>query len=181
MDHDEKNFWENYKKDLIDPVQTLIDDNQYTAAAKLILSGIDSLAAFYTGRTTPGNVKTSFIKFIDDYMPHFNDVNFQGGVLIVRKTNRRINKASEIVYEIFRNDLLHDGSLGIGVGVYRDNNDKILWTGSGVQVFNININGLFGYFKKAINDFEHDISAKQQVHQQFRKKYLDVIDFTFTV
>ncbi len=182
MDYNEKTFWENYKKELISPIDLLIKNKEDIAAAKLILPGIDSLAGFYTGRTTSGLVGSSFIDFVEKYMPKFNSVKFSGtsGVkLINRKTGKEITKPSEILYYVFRNDLIHDGSMGIGVEVYRDEDIKVLWRGEGMQIFMINILGFFEYYKKAINDYEHDLGVNDGINKKFSDKYNDVVNLSF--
>lgn len=183
MDYNEQKFRDNYKKEIIDPIDLLIQHNNITdiAAAKLILLGIDSLAGFYVGRTTSGHIERSFIDFVERYMPNFNKKIFTGtsGVRLKnRKTGKEISKPSEILYSIFRNDLIHDGAMGIGVEIYRDD-IKILWTGFGAQILRINILGFFEYYKKAIEDYEKDLSIDNLLMKNFSNKYNIVTDFSF--
>ena len=182
----QEKFWEDYKKELINSIDLLILNWYYGVAAKLILLGIDSLAGFYTGRITSGLVGDSFIKFIEKYMSKFNDNDklFTSSgkfVLKNRKTGYPITKPTEILYYIFRNDMIHDGSLGIGVEVYKDENYKVLWSGESVQIFRINIIGFFEYFKKAINDYEKDINSDEDLKKNFSDKYYDIKDPCFEI
>lgn len=181
MDKDQKEFWKNYKKELINPIDVLISNGHYSAASKLILSGIDSLAGFYSGRITFGQVSSSFIQFVEQYMSKFNDLTFStsGNVLKNRKTGHTIIKPTEILFYIFRNDMIHDGSLGIGVEIYKDDNYKVLWSGSGFQIFRINIVGFFEYFKKAIIDYENDLNHDESLKSNFADKYNDIKNFSF--
>jgi hypothetical protein len=181
MDKDKKEFWENYKKELINPIDVLISNGHYSAASKLILLGIDSLAGFYSGRITSGQVSSSFIQFVEKYMSKFNDTTFptSGNILKNRKTGHTIAKPTEILYYIFRNDMIHDGFLGIGVEIYKDNDYKILWSGSGFQIFRINIVGFFEYFKKAIGDYENDLNCDEVLKTNFINKYNDIKFFSF--
>lgn len=181
MDYNEQKFWESYKKELIDPISILIKNQQDIAACKLILSGIDSLAGFYSGRTEIGRIKETFIDFVEKYLPKFNDVKFTGKKLINSKTGKEIKKPSEILYHIFRNDLIHDGAVGIGVEVYRDKDIKILWTGSGIQIFRVNILGFFGYYKRAIDEYEKDLLTDNILKKNFSTKYNMVIGFSFGI
>ncbi len=181
MDADKSKFWEDYKKELTNSINILISNKCYSEAAKLILLGIDSLAGFYTRRITPGLIADSFLKFTEKYMPRFNDVKFPntGNVLKNRKTGNVITKPTEILYYLFRNNMIHDGSLGIGMEVYKDDDYKILWAGSGYQIFKINIVGFFEYFKKAINDYEKDLYTDSVLNKSFTKKYNDIKMFSF--
>lgn len=179
MDYNEEKFWENYKKELVNPIDVLIRNNKDIAASKLILSGIDSLAGFYAGRVRMGLVKETFIDFVEKYMPKFDSIKFTGEKLINFKTGNEIEKPSEILYHIFRNDLIHDGTLGIGVEVYRDTDIKILWTGSGMQIFRINILGFFEYYKKAIKEYEKDLLIDNILKKNFSDKYNIVTGFSF--
>ena len=182
MDYNAQKFWDGYKNELIDPVELLIKNKYDQAAVKLILSGIDSLAGYYTGRVSPGSVGNSFMEFVERYMPNFNKVLFPNSPttgLINRKTGHVIIKPSEIFYHIFRNDMIHDGSLGIGVEVYRDKDVRILWKGQGFQIFRINIFGLFEYFKKAVNDYDHDLDLDSDLQMKFADKHNDVFNLSF--
>lgn len=180
MDLNQEKFWKDYKEELIKSIDLLILSECYCGATKLILLGIDSLAGFYSGRITSGLVGSSFIEFVDKYMPRFNVVNFStsGNLLKNRKTEHVITKPAEILYYILRNNMIHDGSLGIGVVVYKDDY-KILWSGSGVQIFQINIIGFFEYFKKAINDYEKDLTTDDDLRKKFFNKYNDIKMFSF--
>ena len=180
----QKKYWEGYKKELINPIDLLVLNGHYNAATKLILLGIDSLAGFYTGRISSGSVGNSFIKFVKKYMPKFNDITFPSsgsGVLKNRKKGHPITTPTEILYYIFRNDMIHDGSLGIGVEVYKDKDYKILWSGEGVQIFRINIIGFFKYFKKAINDYENDLISDENLKKKFSDKYHDIENPCFEI
>lgn len=171
MDYYKNKFWDDYKKELIDPIEVLIDNNKDVAAAKLILSGIDSLAGFYAGRISSGLVKDTFLDFIGKYMPAFDSNKFTGSPLINSKTNKQIKCPSEILFYIFRNDLIHDGTLGIGVSIYRDKNIGVLWTGWGIEIFKINIIGFFEYYKKAIDKYREDLNVDSVLMENFSKKY----------
>jgi len=179
MNYDEKKFWENYKKKLVNPIDVLIENHHDIAATKLILSGIDSLAGFYAGRVRSGSVRKTFIDFVEEYMPKFDSIKFTGVKLINFKTKKEIKKPSEILYDIFRNDLIHDGTLGIGVEVYRDKDIRILWAGSGIDIFRINILGFFEYYKKAIKEYEKDLFTDNALKENFSNKYNIVTDFSF--
>lgn len=182
MNYYEQKFWDEYKNELVAPIELLIQNKYDNAVAKLILLGVDNLAGFYVGRTSSGCVGDSFIDFIDKYMPRFNDVKFPNSPsagIKNRKTGHIITKPSEILYYIFRNDMIHDGSLGIGVEVFRDKDARILWRGEGVQIFMINILGFFEYYKKAIEDYDLDLRDDDDLINKFSDKYNDVADCSF--
>jgi hypothetical protein len=179
MNCNEQKFWEEYKKELVDPIDILIKNQQDSAACKLIISGIDSLAGFYAGRTEAGLVKETFLNFVEKYLPRFNSVKFTGKKLINFKTEKEIKKPSEILYFMFRNGLIHDSTLGIGTEIYRDTDISVLWTGSYIQIFRINILGFFEYYKQAIKEYEKDLSADEALKKNFSTKYNVAVGFSF--
>ncbi len=174
-------YWENYKKEIIDSVNVLIEKGHYNAAAKLILLGIDSVAGFYMGRVENGFITKSFSGFVEKYMWKFNDVNFptKGVVLINRKTGYRFNKPSEVLYHVIRNGFIHDGFVGIGIEIYKDLDSRVLWSGSGFNIFRLNIVGFFEYFKISLVNYENDLNTDTVLMQKFVNKYNDINFFSF--
>lgn|GEM_PF-843862 len=172
MNRNEEIFWEGFKKELVEPVNFLIKNNFDMAAAKLILTGIDSLAGFYKGeRENNYSVSKRFIEFVQEYMSNFDKINFIGTGLKNAKNDKKFDKPSEILYYIFRNGLLHEGELGIGARIYRNNNRKILWSGEGIDIFEINILGFFEYYKKAISDYEKALFSSDTLKKNFSRRY----------
>ena len=173
LDYYEKKFWGDFKKQNLVPIEFLIQNKYDVAAAKLICSVIDSLASFYVGRIKPGKIKESFVDFLKKYMPVFFNLNFEEK-LCFTKNKKLVKNAANILYYSFRNGLIHDGSLGLGVKIYRDRNIKILSNSFGIQIMQLNILGFWEYFKKALKDYESDLEKDRNLFEKFRMKYVEI-------
>lgn len=171
LDPNQEKFWDNFIKENIAPIETLIRKKHDVAALKLICSAIDILAGFYEGRTGPGHVRESYEKFLKKYMPHFFDFDYsQLSYTNKNLRNLPVNPGS-ILYHCFRCGSIHDGSLRLGTSFYRDSNIKVLHRVRGIEIMELNITGFWEYFKKALHDYEEDLKKNRQIYDNFVTKY----------
>lgn len=170
LTNDEEKFWGNFKLENVRPIEQLIKNNYDVAAVKLICSAIDALAGFFIGRTTKAKVGKSFEEFLKKYMPVF--FKYDLGELAFRKDNKSVESPAIILYVCYRNGLIHDGSFGLGVEIYRDPDYKVLYNASGIKIMRLNVIGFFEYFKKAINEYEEDLKRDNDIYIKFQEKYL---------
>ena len=171
--YEEEKFWGNLKLENVTPIEQLIKNNHDVAAVKLICSAIDIFAGFYIGRTTKAKVGMSFEIFLKKYMPHFFEYDL-GEELVFRKDNKPVENFAKILYFCYRNGLIHDGSLGLGVEIYRDANYEMLYSAFGIKIMRLNVIGFWEYFKKAINTYEEDLKKDNKIYRKFQKKYIDI-------
>ena len=153
-------------------------NNCNLAAAKLIFSAIDTLAGFFTGRLSQDRqIKSSYITFLKKYGPQFfrHDLN----QLLRKNNNKTFNNYAEILFFIFRNGLIHDSSLGMGVSIYRDGNDNTLFRSNGVEIMEINLDTFYKWFKDVLKLYENDLKTKKSIYRKWDKKYREIISPIF--
>lgn len=172
LTYEEEKFWENFKLENIRPVDQLIKNNYDVAAVKLICSAIDILAGFFIGRTTKAKIGKSFEIFLKKYMPVF--FKYDLGELAFRKDNKPVENPAKILYFCYRNGLIHDGSLGLGVELYRDPNYEVLYSAFGIKIMRLSVIGFWEYFKKAINSYDEDLKKDIEIYRKFQEKFIDI-------
>jgi len=94
--------------------------------------------------------------------------------LFFTKNGESVESAANILYYAFRNGLMHDGSLGLGVEIYRDKNPEVLWSMRGFQIMRLNIIGFWEYFKIALNNYELDLQKDKELYEKFKNKYTEI-------
>jgi len=120
-------------------------------------------------------VRQTFLKFLENYMPKFFErEKYFKDKLFFTKNGESVESAANILYYAFRNGLMHDGSLGLGVEIYRDKNPEVLWSMRGFQIMRLNIIGFWEYFKIALNNYELDLQKDKELYEKFKNKYTEI-------
>ena len=166
----------------IKPIDVLLKNNCDLAAAKLIFSVVDTLAGFSYGRLSQeGKVRKSFIKFLEKYSTQFfkHDLSQLCRNAPKKKDRKTFNNYAEILFFIFRNGLIHDSSLQMGVSVYRDENSKILFKSVGTDIMELNIVIFYNWFKDALAAYENDLKTKNSIYKKWLRKYQEIISPVF--
>lgn len=178
MNKTEKSFWENYKKETLEGIDLLLENDDKIAVGKLIFIAIESFGSFRLGRgikdspkkVLPGGAgratrsaiingfeyqknQNAFSCFIKEYIKDFESDFFS-----------QKNK----IWENFRCGLIHDGKI--------KHNHKIVLKGPLINIQNkkitINFNELYDLLKnKSLLKFEQELNNKKFVLDRWRERY----------
>lgn len=169
MNKEEKEFWNRFIRWTLNDIDTCFKYKANVGAAKLICTAIDSFGSFYIGRgfendeqqvrpkggsrssrPTKAGSRDAFVSFISNYMPEINKF-----ILSIEGIGKK--NGSELLYDHFRNGLIHGGLPGIGLGIVRKRDKKVLLPSKGYIAL-INLPALKSVLKVAVKHYSKDLS-----------------------
>lgn len=100
-----------------------------------------------------------------EFMPNFKYR------LVVKANGQVLYKRSilEMFYHNFRSGLIHEGLPGIGTGVFKNEDTQLLFKATRSDQLEINILGLFEYFKFGFGAYEKRLTGGK-ILADFRKR-----------
>lgn len=194
MNDEQREIWEKLKRWHFDDIEKCLNADANFAAAKMELTFIDILGAFYGGLIEDKgqyyvlkgrgryskNIKTcvingriyeetgtkrQFLNFTKNYLNEF--------YIFKIKSNSKKIIAADILYEHFRCGLIHEGFPKYGTGIYKSNDGELFSFDQGVKVA-LNIITLRDRLMIAVEEFENDLIKKERIMRwQQRFDYLN--------
>lgn len=185
MNKEEKDFWKRYVRWTLDDIDICYKHKANVGAAKLICAAVDALGSFYVGRgyendeqkirAKGGSGKSgivragsrdAFIAFVSNYMPEIKK-------FILRIEDVGKKNGAELLYDHFRNGLIHEGLPGIGLGIIRKRDKRFFLPAEGFVAL-VNLPALKATFKQAVRKYSkslNDDSQPERLHR-WRDRYL---------
>jgi len=178
MNKKETVFWEQFIKWTLDDIDVCIKYNANVGAAKLICSAIDSFGSFYVGRGFMGDenrvrpkggsgntdeksgVRDAFVAFGSNYMSDLK-------TFIVTIDGLGKKNGVEILYDHFRNGLIHAGMPGIGLGIVRNDDQNVFLRKDGFVAM-VNIIALRSALDCGLKKFTVDLNDSNQPERLVR-------------
>jgi len=185
MNKEEKVFWNRFTRWTLADIDTCYKYKANVGAAKLICAAVDAIGSFYAGRgyendeqkirpkggsgkseTTRAGSRDAFIAFVSNYMPEIKK-------FILRIEDVGKKNGAELLYDHFRNGLIHEGLPNIGLGIVRRKDKKVLLPAEGYVAL-VNLPALKTTFKQAVKEYSkslNDNSQPERLHR-WRDRYL---------
>lgn len=184
MNGEEKNFWKRFVEWTLADIDICLKYKANVGAAKLICAAIDSFGSFYIGRgfkskendvrpkggsghtqAEKAGSRDAFIAFVSNYMP-----NLKKFVLGIEGIGRK--NGAELLYDHFRNGLIHEGLPEIGIGIARKRDKRILLSAEGYIAL-VNLFPLKSALKSAVKQYTKELNAKNQPErlQRWRDRF----------
>jgi len=120
MTLEEKNFWEDYKRRILNPIEILIQQQQTEAATKLMLVAIENFGSFRLGRglnnsknrVLPGGGGRSSTKIIQNGFEKQKERD--AFYCFLKEYLRELFQYRHKLWEDFRNSMIHNGIIPLG-------------------------------------------------------------------
>ncbi len=166
-------YWRTICDRLVNDVELLLEEKRDVSAMLLMCSFLDAASSFYAGRTTEGGVGKSFRAFAERYLSAFGRVQ-AGDLLFDDSSNRRVNDCIDMLYFCYRNGLVHEGALPVGIKlVHATESYLFLFNATGTMELNLPI--MYLELQEAIKQYETDLEADEALQSNFiaRVKYIE--------
>lgn len=191
MNTEEKYFWKKFIKWTLDDIDVCIKHDANAGAAKLMCAAIDSFGSFYVGKGFEGDenkvrpqggssntsseqsgVRKAFIAFGSNYL-------YELKTFIIRIDGLGKKNGVEILYDHFRNGLIHAGMPEVGLEIIRENDQEILLQKNGYIAL-INIIALRSSLSSGLEKFTADLNDKNQPERliRWRDRYVHLKRFS---
>lgn len=190
MNPEEREFWNRLKRWTLNDIDICLGHNANVGAAKLMCCAIESFGSFYIGRgfnederrvrpkggsgenrASRVGVKNAFVAFVKNYISELNS-------FILRIEGLGKKNGGELLYDHFRNNLIHEGSPSIGIGIIREEGNRILVRAEGYIAL-VNLLALRNALERAITSYDGGLNDEAQPERlrRWRDRYNDLKRF----
>lgn len=165
-------YWYALYNRFLNDVELLIQEGRDESAMLLMGSFIDAISSFYTGRTTEKGVKDSFRDFVERYLSTFARVQV-GDLLFNDNRSRHVNDCVDMLYYCYRNGLVHEGLLPVGIKLVRPS-EKYLFLFNAMGIMELNTPMMYLELKEAIRQYQADLETDTTLQSNFtaRMEYI---------
>ncbi len=166
-------YWLTLRNRFLKDVELLLQQKRDESAMLLICSFLDSASSFYAGRRTEHGVEKSFRAFVSRYLSAFPRISV-GDLLFDDSRNRRVNDCVDLLYFCYRNGLVHEGALPIGIRLVHPT-DNYLFSFNASGTMEINIPMMYLELQEAIKQYESDLETDTTLQSNFaaRIEYIE--------
>jgi hypothetical protein len=158
-------YWHTLHNRFLDDVELLLREGCDESAMLLMCSFIDAVSSFYTGRATEKGVKDSFRTFVEQYLSTFARVQV-GDLLFDDSRNRRVNDCVDMLYFCYRNGLVHEGSLPVGIKLVRPS-EGYLFLFNAMGIMELNTPMMYLELREAIRQYQADLEIDATLQSKF--------------
>ena len=166
MKPEHRDYWNTLYVRLSNDVELLLQEECDESAMLLICSFLDAVSSFYTGRITEHGVKESFRSFVSHYLSAFARVQV-GDLLFDDSRNRRVNDCIDMLYFCYRNGLVHEGALPVGIELVRSS-EGYLFSFNAAGLMKLNTPMMYLELKEAIKQYETDLETDTTLQKTLR-------------